>query len=220
MDLLEFWTICSSNGIVMDKEQMRVIERYAGELIYWNSKVNLISRKDEENILEKHILHSLAILKYFEPKPKAYMIDIGTGGGLPGIPLKIAVPDLRMTLVDAIIKKTKLTDMFAKHTGMRMISAINGRAEELSQLPEHKGKYDYVTARAVSKMDRLISWSHNFLKKDGTFIFLKGGDLSEEYAAARLRFPNLEIKEHLIHMIGAEWMAKEEKKVVICKLKD
>ncbi|MGB9912782.1 MAG: 16S rRNA (guanine(527)-N(7))-methyltransferase RsmG, partial [Candidatus Kapaibacteriota bacterium] len=119
MELTEFWTILSANGIILEVEQLKQIERFVKELTYWNDKINLISRKDIDNILENHILHSLSILKYVEIPQKANTLDVGTGGGLPGIPLKIARPDINMILIDSIAKKIKITDMLAKHTGLR-----------------------------------------------------------------------------------------------------
>ena len=100
MTPLDFWTTCSANDIVLEKEQVDALKRYHDELIYWNAKVNMISRKDEDNVWDRHILHSLAILKYVTIRPKARVLDVGTGGGLPGIPIKIARPDLKMLLVD------------------------------------------------------------------------------------------------------------------------
>lgn len=218
MDLLELWTICSANNIVMDREQMRNLERYAEELKYWNSKVNLISRKDEDNIFKNHILHSLSIVKFIEPNKKAKFVDIGTGGGLPGIPIKIALPDITMSLVDSIKKKIKITDMLAKHTGLNKINAYNSRAEELSKLPEHKNEYDYVVARAVSKIVNLIEWGKSFLNNNGMFVFLKGGDLSDEIEEAINKFPTLSIREEYLNIRGADWFEKEDKKILICKL--
>ena len=150
MDIVEFWTICSANGIVLSKEQIRQIERYRDELVYWNEKVNLISRKDVENVLENHILHSLSVLKYVNLPLKSRCLDLGTGGGLPGIPVSIANPEARMLLVDSIGKKIKITDMLAKHTGNKYIKAMNARVEDLANKKEYNSYFDFVFAGEIS----------------------------------------------------------------------
>lgn len=216
MDLIKLWTICSSNGIVLDKKQMDDFERFANDLVYWNKKVNLISRKDESEIFAKHILHSLSILKYVTIKDKAKCLDIGTGGGFPGIPLKIAKPTIDMLLVDSIAKKIKITSMFAQHTGQRNIAAKAMRAEELALQKEYKYYFDFIFVRAVTKTNKIMRWSENILKNDGKIILLKGGDLSKEIAWAKEEFPKLHIEEKQINLLGADWFKEDEKKILIC----
>jgi len=218
MNIVEFWTICSSNGIILDEKQREQIIRYEKELRYWNEKVNLISRRDTDNILEKHILHSLAILAHFEFKNKANCIDVGTGGGLPGIPLKIANPSLKFTLVDSIAKKIKMTSMFAQHTGLHGINVINARAEELAEEPMYKHKFDYFIARAVSPLQYLVEWAKPLLKSDATMVLLKGGDLEEEYNDALDRFPSLKIETKPLKLFGYDGFEKDDKKILLCKL--
>jgi len=189
MDITQFWTICSANSIVLSVEQLKNFERYHNELIYWNSKVNLISRKDEDNIFEKHFLHSISILKYIKMPPKARCLDIGTGGGFPGLPLKIANPDIHMTLIDSIKKKVTITKMFADHTGLRNIHVLTMRAEELRHKRDFTAHFDFIFARAVSKLSNLVNWSYDYLKANGLFVFLKGGDLSQELNEMKSQFP-------------------------------
>lgn len=224
MDLLEFWTICSANGIVFDKEQAHSLERYHNELLYWNEKVNMISRKDTENIYIRHILHSLTIFKYIDFPLKAKCLDVGTGGGLPGIPLKIVRPDIHMVLIDSIGKKIKMSSMFAQHTGLKNIFAVNGRAEELDSNPtlpgevrKYLGNFDFIVSRAVAPISELINWTGNQIKSGGKFIFLKGGDLTDEIAEAKQFYKNLVIKEQSISLFGLDWFKEEEKKIVVCE---
>lgn len=219
MDLTEFWTICSSNGIVLELPQLKNIERYHNELINWNSKVNLISRKDEDNVFIRHILHSLLILKYVSFKKKAKIMDIGTGGGLPGIPLKIARPDINMVLVDSIAKKIKITGMLAAHTGLRNIEAINARAEELAAQKIHRRSYDYITARGVTKTRSILNWAKPLLKESGKVILLKGGDLKKEIREAKETVPKISTEEIKITAIGTDWFEKDNKKLLICSFK-
>lgn len=216
MDLIKLWTICSSNGIMLEKKQMDDLERFANDLVYWNKKVNLISRKDEEEIFSKHILHSLSILKYVDIKDKAKCLDIGTGGGFPGIPLKIAKPMIYMLLIDSIGKKIKITKMLAQHTGQRNINAKTIRAEELSTQKEYNRNFDFVFARAVTRTSKILRWSEKILKKDGKIILLKGGNLNKEIDMAIEEFPKLQIEEKQIDMLGAPWFKEDEKKILIC----
>jgi 16S rRNA (guanine527-N7)-methyltransferase len=217
MDIVKFWTICSANGIILTPEQIKQFERYHRELLYWNEKVNLISRKDEDNIFERHFLHSLAILKYYKIPPKSRCLDFGTGGGLPGIPLKIACGDINMLLVDSIRKKIKITDMFVQHSEMRNVKAICCRVEELALDSKYLRSFDFIFSRAVAKLDEMIEWVIKLLKPSGTMIFLKGGDLVEEINAAKSKFPGLTIEESKIKLFGADWFEKEDKKILICE---
>jgi len=217
MLLTEFWTILSANGIILEVEQLKQIERYAKELTYWNEKVNLVSRKDIDNLLENHILHSLSILKYVEIPQKANCIDIGTGGGLPGIPIKIARHDINMVLLDSIAKKIKITEMLAKHTGLRNIQAVCMRAEEFAKIKNNWARFDVVFSRGVAKLKTNIAWVKNLLKPGGKIVLLKGGDLTEEIEDAKKMFPNIEIKEFLIDLVGYEKFKNEDKKVLICQ---
>lgn len=217
MDLVKIWTICSSNGIVLDADMRDNITRFAKEVKYWNSKVNMISRKDEDNIFVKHILHSLLILKYYDPKLKAKVLDIGTGGGFPGIPVKIARPDLRMHLIDSISKKAKLTEMFAKHTGLNNISVHNGRVEELNSKIDIK--FDLVIARAVAPINKLFYWSKDLITEKTKYFLLKGGDLSEEIKEFNDSYKNYSVHEIIIDVLGVDDFKKDEKKLLIIQKK-
>lgn len=218
MDAIEFWTVCSTNGIVLDREQMEGFERFYGELLIWNKQVNLISRQDMDNIYERHFLHSLSILKYFQPPAKARCLDVGTGGGFPGLPLKIARTDLLMLMVDSIAKKVKLAGMFAQHTSLRGIEAKTMRAEALADAPKFRGAFDVITARAVAPLVQLISWVEPLLKPGATMAFLKGGALDGEIAEAVKKFSNLQVIEHQIDLNGCPWFKAQEKKLLLCTL--
>lgn len=217
MELTEFWTILSANGIILDAEQLKQIERYVGELKYWNEKVNLVSRKDIDNLLENHILHSLSILKYVEIPKKATCLDVGTGGGLPGIPIKIARPDVKMILLDSIAKKIKTTSMLSKHTELRNIEAKCARAEEFAKDKNNWASFDVVFSRGVAKVHTVVAWVKNLLKSNGKIILFKGGNLIQEIEETKKMFSNIEINEILLEMVGYDKFKKDEKKVVICK---
>ena len=217
MDAVTFWTTCATDGIVLEPEQMQAMERYHDELIKWNKRVNLVSRQDIEHVYERHILHSLTILKYVELRAKARVIDVGTGGGFPGIPLKIARPDLYVMLVDSIAKKVKVTDMLAKHTGLRHIGAKTVRAEALADDKQFRGSFDMVAARAVAPLVQLASWTLPLMRPDGVLATLKGGDLSREIEETMRKFPELTISVIDIDMMGTTWFREHDKKLVLCR---
>jgi len=214
MENLKIFTLLSTNGIVLEKEQIESLKRLHDELLYWNKKVNLISRKDTENIWERHIIHSLVILKYFDLKEKARCLDVGTGGGFPGVPLKIASPELRITLVDSINKKVKIADMFGQHTGLKNIHGICSRMEELPAKKEFYRTFDYIFARAVAPISQLLYWTQYLIKPGGEYIFLKGGDLNEEIQTAKKEFKNYIYDEIPITFIGIDWFEQESKKII------
>ena len=215
MDAEKFWNICSANNIILDPEQMKMFNSFHDNLKEQNQKVNLISRKDEGNIWSNHILHSLTILKYTDICLKANCLDIGTGGGLPGIPLKIARNDINMTMADSIAKKIKITEELADDTGLKHLTAIRTRVEDISK----DNKYDIIVARAVSKLDKILSWSKKLAKRNTKWALLKGGDLSEEIAIAKEKFPKLYITEKLLELKDYNYFADEDKKIILCEYK-
>ena len=146
----------------------------------WNSKINVISRKDIENIYIRHILHSLSIAKFIKFKRDATILDLGTGGGFPGIPLAIIFPDSNFILVDSIRKKIAVVDEVVKELGLKNINSQWSRAEDLDY------SYDFLVTRAVAKMPTLINWSkgrfnnYSFHDIENGIIALKGGDIDDE----------------------------------------
>ena len=152
----------------------------------WNNKVNLISRKDIDFLFERHISYSLAITFFFKFKPKTKILDVGTGGGFPGIPLAIFFPEVDFTLIDRTEKKIKIIDFIKEDLKMKNIKTIVGDVKNL------KSKFHFVLGRAVSKMEKFVPLvKKNILiqKDESGIIYLKGGDLTYEEE----RFPNIEI---------------------------
>jgi 16S rRNA (guanine527-N7)-methyltransferase len=148
--------------------------------IEWNEKINVISRKDMDHFYEHHVLHSLAIATQFEFKPGMQVLDLGCGGGFPGIPMAIFFPETQFHLVDSINKKLKVVNAVAEAVGLKNISTEHTRAEDIKNR-----KYDAVTSRAVAPLKDLWRWSKPLLKKGsspGGLICLKGGDLATEIA--------------------------------------
>jgi len=161
----------------------------------WNEKINVISRKDIEELYERHILHSLAIAKIIRFKPNTSILDVGTGGGFPGIPLAIMFPDCKFHLVDSIGKKITVVNEISKSIGLKNITAEQARAEKL------KDNYDFIVSRAVTAFPAFYNWvknktnsnSQNDLKNG--ILYLKGGDLSEELKKFQSRITSYNIAE-------------------------
>ena len=176
----------------------RQVEQYErlGELYAeWNSRINVISRKDMEHLYTRHILHSLAIAKVCCFEPGAKVIDIGCGGGFPSVPLAIMFPETEFVGVDSIGKKIRVVEGITEGADIKNLRAINSRAEQLGE------KFDYVVSRAVTEMARFMPWAWPLLRK-GTdkgslpngVLYLKGGDLAEELALTRRRWDIYDIR--------------------------
>ena len=146
----------------------------------WNEKINVISRKDIDNLYVNHVLHSLGIAKVISFLPAAEILDVGTGGGFPGVPLAILFPEAKFHLVDSIGKKITVVREVSQALGLRNLTAEQARAEEL------KRKYDFIVSRAVTQMKEFYSWVNNKVKSkslhslDNGILYLKGGDLDAE----------------------------------------
>jgi 16S rRNA (guanine527-N7)-methyltransferase len=146
----------------------------------WNAKINVISRKDIDELYTKHILHSLGIAKIIQFEPGTFVLDVGTGGGFPGIPLAILFPETRFYLIDVIAKKIKVVQAVAEALGLNNVKAEQKRAELV------KGDFDFIVSRAVTNMPDFVSWIKDKTKKTNKhelkngILYLKGGDLTEE----------------------------------------
>lgn len=164
----------------LSDQQLHQFNQLGGLYQEWNDKINVISRKDIENIYVNHVLHSLGIAKVLTFQPQADVLDVGTGGGFPGIPLAILFPQTRFHLVDSIGKKITVVSEVSKALGLRNVKAEQIRVEQL------RGKYDFIVSRAVTRMKEFYGWVHNKVKQDSMhsldngILYLKGGDLDEE----------------------------------------
>ncbi|CAH0336925.1 Ribosomal RNA small subunit methyltransferase G [Flavobacterium sp. CECT 9288] len=161
----------------LQKEQFEKLDFLYHE---WNEKINVISRKDIDSLYTKHILHSLGIAKIMKFEPGTYVLDVGTGGGFPGIPLAILFPETRFYLIDVIAKKIKVVQAVAEGLELKNVKAEQIRAENV------KGDFDFIVSRAVTNMPDFVSWVKTKIKKNNKhelkngILYLKGGDLTEE----------------------------------------
>ena len=146
----------------------------------WNAKINVVSRKDIDQLYERHVLHSLAIAKFIQFNKGSKILDVGTGGGFPGIPLAILFPDCQFHLVDSINKKITVVKEVAKALDLQNLTAEHERMEKV------RGQFDFIISRAVAQTKQLFSWAHQKVVEgqenslDNGFILLKGGDLTQE----------------------------------------
>lgn len=162
----------------------------------WNEKINVISRKDIENLYLHHVLHSLAIAKYINFAAESKVLDIGTGGGFPGIPLAIMFPEVQFTLCDSIGKKIKVVNEVAQALNLKNINAINGRAEQINK------QFHFIVSRAVTKFPDFYNWTRGKFEVQqindlsNGILYLKGGDLHDEVSMFGKKLKLIPIHEY------------------------
>jgi len=172
--------VISQNFPELTEKQLNQFSKLEDLYTDWNAQINVISRKDIDALYVKHVLHSLGIAKVQPFLPGSKILDVGTGGGFPGIPLAIMFPETQFVLVDSIGKKIKVVEAVAEALGLQNVTAIHARAEKV------QGEFDFIVSRAVTKMDDFVTWVRKKIRrknkhqlKNGV-LYLKGGDLSEE----------------------------------------
>ena len=164
----------------LSSEQIDLFKKHESLFIDWNQKINMISRKDIPFFTQRHVLHSLSISKLVSFKDETEILDIGAGGGFPGLPLAIMFPKVHFTLLDSIGKKTKVMKIISDELGLSNVKVVNQRAEE------NHSEYDFIVSRAVAPLEKLLRWTQKNIKRDSNneikngFLCLKGGDLREE----------------------------------------
>lgn len=162
------------------REKFRMLESVYKD---WNQKINVVSRKDIDELYLRHVLHSMGIIKVIQFLPGSKILDVGTGGGFPGIPLAIYFPEVEFTLIDAIGKKIKVVDEVVAALGLKNVRTVHGRVEDLED------RFDFIVSRAVAAMPTFVHWvKGRILKKSrhalkNGILYLKGGDLSGELAS-------------------------------------
>lgn len=191
---------------LLTENQIQQLEQLQGIYADWNSKINVISRKDMDRFMEHHVLHSMTIARYYEFKPGQKVLDVGTGGGFPGIPLSIMFPETQFTLVDSIAKKIKVVQAVAEALHLNNVEAVQARVEEM------KGVWDVVVSRAVASLPEFMQLIRKRLPITKTgqpmVLYLKGGNLDEELEKAGI--PNM--VHDLSHTFSGEYF--QTKKLV------
>ncbi len=179
----------------LNQDQQLMFVRLRALYEHWNSQINVISRKDLDNFYERHVLHSLAIAKVINFLPGTKVLDVGTGGGFPGIPLAIMFPECHFYLVDSIGKKIKVVQEVSKSLDLKNVTPLNQRAEKIPD------KFHFVVSRAVAPFPEFYGWVRNkisveqFNELKNGILYLKGGDLREEFGSLYERCVFYEIKD-------------------------
>ena len=167
----------------IDNEKEKLFDTYMKLLLDWNEKINLTAITQKDDIIMKHFIDSLSIIKYLENSQK--VIDIGTGAGFPGIPIKIMNNSLKITLVDSLNKRVNFLNEVINKLELKEINAIHARAEELGKKEEFREKYDVATSRAVANLSTLLEYLMPFVKVGGKCICMKGSNIEDELKNAK-----------------------------------
>lgn len=210
---MELLRSCLSEwNIGIDRKQEDLFLRYYDLLIEWNNKINLTAITDKDDVIIKHFTDSISILKYINPAKKK-IIDIGTGAGFPGIPIKIICPSCKVILLDSLNKRIGFLNEVISSLGLSDIECIHGRAEDIAKDSDHREKYDIAVSRAVSRLNILSEYCLPFVNIDGLFISYKSGSIDEELEEAsgavlklggsmgsveRFRLPNSDLERSLV----------------------
>ena len=224
-------SIMAKNDVAITDIQLRKLTEYKIELLNWNKKINLISRKDEAAIFRTHILLSLSVLSKFSFLEGMHILDLGTGGGLPGIPLAILTPRAHFTLLDSIGKKITAVSEIVKRLGLLNVKAVCGRAEELGGRESYKHSFDAVIVRSVSNLKTVVTWALPFLTSAGHRVELnlerrtdlnspailcwKGGEIMREVVDAKSLYPEILVSVIDLFPTDTDLTGLVEKKLLI-----
>jgi 16S rRNA (guanine527-N7)-methyltransferase len=232
----EFVRLCKLNALNLSAVQLERLECYVNHLLSWNQRVNLISRKDESNVWVSHILHSLCLLQRVELPAGSRVLDLGSGGGLPGVPIAILRPDLQITLLDSVRKKTEAVRDIVSGLSMSNLTVTWGRAGEIRLKVASSDGFDVVIARAVAPLKDLIRWSLTLVRRSDpttrgkeaktppasfsipVLIAMKGGSLEQELRSAQVRYGNKRISTLDLVVKGVSDIELVEKKLVAVEL--
>lgn len=231
----ELWlyTLCKKNNIIITDIEIRQLSLFRSQLEEWNKKINLVSRKNADQIWKSHIALSLTLLFKIEFSPGSKILDLGTGGGFPGIPLSIILQNCHFSLLDSTQKKITAIQSIIDELHLPNVSAVWGRAEDIGKQHGFHNAFDAVVARSVSGLANLVEWAFPFLKPYNNgrpnntpagskesisvpaLITFKGGEIEEEEKDARKRYPQMKL--HTIPLIfnGSEEFENQDKKLVI-----
>lgn len=185
---------CQRLGISLDEEKKQQFIKFYELLTEWNKVMNLTGITEFEEVLQKHFIDSLAIQKVTDMGETDTVIDVGTGAGFPGIPLKIAFPHLKITLLDSLQKRIRFLDEVVQTLNLKGVTTIHGRAEEYARRKEHREKYQICVSRAVANLSSLAEYCLPFVKKGGYFISYKSGNIEEELSRS----------ENAVKILGGE----------------
>lgn len=178
----------------LSTEQIRQFEVYHDQLLLWNKKSNLLSRRDESRIVERHFVESAALCRFNVLLEAASVLDLGAGAGFPGVPLKVVLPQLKLSLLDSNRMKTLFLKDVIKHLKLLDVEVICERAENVALRHVYRHKFDVVVTRAVASLEKLYGWAADFLRPGGHLVAMKGPDIRKELSALEQQHGHLEFK--------------------------
>ncbi len=205
-------------GIRISARQLAAFERYEQELLEWNARFNLTAIREPEGIRTKHFLDSLTCTLAWRENPPASLIDIGTGAGFPGVPLKIIQPSLQLSLVESVGKKAEFCRHVAATLGMDRVDVVQARAEEVGQMPKHREQYDWAAARAVASLPILVEYLLPLVKVGGAVLAQKGASGVAEAHASEKAIRLLGGRMRQVIKVDLPGVAEERYLVVIDKI--
>jgi 16S rRNA (guanine527-N7)-methyltransferase len=205
-------------GLELTPAQVSAFQLYADELRDWNERFNLTAITQPQEIQVKHFLDSLTVLRVLKPMAGLRVIDVGTGAGFPGLPLKIVCPAIQLTLVEATRKKLKFCEHVVQRLKLSEVTPVNARAEELGQRPEYRERYDWAIARAVAEMPALAEYLLPLVKRGGRVLAQKGQDAPAETYGAAQAIQKLGGELEQIVSVALPGIAEERHLVVLKKV--
>ena len=206
--------ICLENGLDISDSQWQLLEKWAALLLEVNQKVNLISRKETEFLWEKQILPCLALLIFRKFSLDVDVCDFGTGGGLPGMPLAIVRPDLRLTLLDSRHKKIEVVQQMIESLKLSNAQAVLGRGEELGKQHPWRQRFPLLTARAVAPLIDLVRWTADLRKAESVLHIYKGGEIKDEVFALSKKISGVRVNKSLMVLKSYPKFAENQKYII------
>ena len=186
--------IFTQHGFSLTNSQVSLFTIYWENLKLWNSKINLTSIRDDHEIIMKHFLDSVAVLNYFVVQENDLVVDVGSGAGFPGIPIKILRPNLDLTLVESVSKKASFLKFLKTRLGLENTKIINLRAEEIVNLSQHRQNYDLVLTRYIASIEDSIDYCLPLLKPSGNWVAFKSGNVQDEICSAAKKLKSVNAK--------------------------
>ena len=211
---------CDKEGLEFNEDKYNKFIKYKDMIKEWNEKVNLTAITEDIDIIKKHFIDSIKAFRFNNLKNKVKVIDIGTGGGFPGIPIKIMNPNAEVVLLDSLNKRINFLNEVIKELGLDKIYAIHGRAEDYAKEEKYREKFDVAISRAVANMTVLSEFCIPYVKKDGYFIALKGPAVDEELQECKNAIGTLGGKIQDILKVEIEQSDMEHNLVIVKKIKE